>query len=729
MEVILLILLGVTPLIFFPGGYDPFEPHKVGVVVTGAAILASISLGRFFLAGLERGFASAVRGAASRFPESIRRDPASVALLLFLLSSALSTAASIRPALSLHGSSARPAGLLVAAAMTTLFLASRSAARSPVWLGRIAAVVTWTAGAASVYAILQLTGRDPFHWLGQATFDGNTRVPGPLGHPNTLGAYLAMALPLALYVASIARRGAARLSAIVVAGLALFVLAATLSRGAWIGAAGAAVAFLAVRAAAGARPRLAPSPARPRRMLLLAAALIVFLLPLATPLGSGFVTRMKQVTDLSAPTTRSRLELWGAALGMFSDHPLLGVGTDAYGAAFLAYRTPAFSRIEWNATTDRAHNEVLQIAATQGAVGLLAALLIGFFVLRACLRIARRGGPGEGVGAAVAAASLAAWALSSMASFSLAATGSLAAVLAGWAAGRALALDSPERGATAAFSATGPRAVPVATWAARLAAAILVGAIWVALLLPSWHAAIVGGRALAAPDADPRRVAGLERAASLAPWDDRWLAELGLTEMRAAFASRDAGEAWERLRRSRIAYDRAAEVAPQVAEYRSARARILAEESSLRPDLVPPREAADSLAAGLEADPHGSSTLSFVSQGYLRLGMLNEAHHAAQRSAWLYPDFALPMLDVGSIAAEEGRLPAAVDTLQLALGRSWRDAPQMEPVARARLAYVYLQLGRDREAENEATRALLLDPKSELAGQVRSEALKSESGG
>jgi O-antigen ligase len=645
MEVILLILLGVTPLIFLPGGYDPFEPHKVGVVVTGAAIVASISLGRLFVAGLDRGFATALRGAAARFLDSLRREPAGAAMLLFLLSSAISTVASIRPPLSLHGSSARPAGLLVAAAMTILFLASRSAARSSAWLGRVAAVGTWTAGAASVYALLQLIGHDPFHWLGHATFDGNTRVPGPLGHPNTLGAYLAMALPLAIYTAVNARQGVARRSAIVVAGLALFVLAATLSRGAWVGAAGAVAAFLAVRAA-GARPQGLPSPARRRRILLFVAAAIVFLLPLATPLGSGFVTRMRQVTDLAAPTTRSRLELWGAALGMLSDHPLLGVGTDAYGAAFLAYRTPAFSRIEWNATTDRAHNEALQIAATQGALGLLASILIVVFILRACLRIARQGGPGEAASAAAVAASLTAWGLSSLASFSLAATGSLAAVLAGWAAGRARAAEPGASGSPADAAAVGRRTLPAMSWAAHLASAILVGAIWAALLLPSWRAAVVGGRALAAPDADPKRVAGLERAASLAPWDDRWVAELGLTEMRAAFSSTDAAETWNRLRRSRAAYDRAADVAPQIAEYRASRARLLAEESSLRPEVVPPREAADSLAAALETDPHGSSTLSLVSQGYLRLGMLGEAHHAAYRSAWLYPDFALPMLDV-----------------------------------------------------------------------------------
>ncbi|HET9952638.1 MAG TPA: hypothetical protein VFS09_12670, partial [Candidatus Eisenbacteria bacterium] len=221
---------------------------------------------------------------------------------------------------------------------------------------------------------------------------------------------------------------------------------------------------------------------------------------------------------------------------------------------------------------------------------------------------------------------------------------------------------------------------------------------------------------------------GLERAVSLSPWDDRWLAEIGLTEMRAAFAANDLGEAWTRLARARSAYERASEVAPQIAEYRSSRARLMAEQASLRPDLVPPREAADALSAALDGDPHGSSTLALVSQGYLRLGMLNEAHHAAHRSAWLYPDFALPMLDVGSIAAEQGRLPAAVDTLQLALGRSWRDAPEMEPVARARLAYVYLESARYREAENEASRALLLDPRSELAARVKADALRAESG-
>ncbi|HEX6852292.1 MAG TPA: O-antigen ligase family protein, partial [Candidatus Polarisedimenticolaceae bacterium] len=519
MQVILLILLGVTPLAFVPGGYDAFEPHKVGIVLTGAALLASMSLGRLFAAGLDRGFGAALRGAAARCYDSLRLDPAGAAVLLFLLSSAASTIASIRPELSLHGSSARPAGFLVAAAMTTLFFASRRASDSPRWLERVAAVVTLAAGSASVYALLQLTGHDPFHWLGGATFDGSTRVPGPLGHPNSLGAYLAMALPLTLLTVARARTAAGRLAALLVSALALFVLAATLSRGAWIGAAAAGAAFLAIRAT-GTRPAEAPAQTRRRRLVLLAAAAIVFLLPLATPLGSGFVTRLKQVADLQAPTTRSRVELWGIALGMMSDHPLLGVGTDAYGAAFISYRTPAFSRIEWNATTDRAHNEVLQIAATQGGVGLVAALLVGFLVLRACLRVSRRIEPDAATAAAVVGASLAAWAASSAVGFSVAATGSLAAALAGWVAGRSRSIE-PETGEGAAAPANArPAPAPASTLAAQAAAAILLGAIWTALVLPSWRASFAGGRALAEPDSSPRRVTGLERAVSLSPWDD-----------------------------------------------------------------------------------------------------------------------------------------------------------------------------------------------------------------
>lgn len=725
MQIVTLFVLLLVPLVFVRGGEGAFEPHKVALAATGAAILAAQALARLFARGAPAGGSAALQSAAAGARRALREDPAGAALLLFLASSALSTIFSINPGVSLHGSSSRPAGLLTALALATLYFASRRLAAVPRWLDRVALAVTLAAAAASLYAVAQFLGFDPIGWSGAATFGGMTRVPGPLGHPNILGAYLAMALPLMLLLASRTRSAAGRFATFGAAALSIFVLAATLSRGAWLGAAAAAMVFAAVRFIGGRRRAVATvttasAPRRVRLAAIVATTLLLFLLPLATPMGAGFVTRLREVTDLNAPTTVSRIHLWRAGLGMLADHPLLGAGTDAFGVLFPRYRTAEFWRLEWNASTDKAHNEAIQIAATQGVVGIAAALLVVLFAARACLRVSRREESDDRLGAAVAAASLAAWGVSSATGFSVMATGSLAAVVAGWAAGRA----RDGGGGAEDFRCTMAESPARPSLVASAVAALLVAGFWYSLVFPGWAAAHAGGRALGLPESSPRRIEGLERAAALAPWEARWSAELGRTHLTQAFAASSPSEAWQRLGGARGAYERAVRSAPEQPEYRAFLARVLAEQAAYpdRTGGVSTRDAATALAAAMDADPHGANVLVLATQGYLRLGLLDDAHHAAHRAAWLYPDFAVPMLDIGSIALVEERYQAAVDTLYLSLGRSFREVPWMEATARGNLAYAYLQLGRYPYARDEAMRALLLDPKLEVALRTREEA-------
>ncbi len=610
MRIVLLLALLLLPLVFVRGGADAFEPHKVALAATAAAVLAALALARLF----------------ARAPRMLREDLAGFALLFFLASSLLSTLFSVNPALSLHGSSGRPAGLVTALALATFFFASRRLASEPQWLDRVSLVATLAAGAASAYAVAQFLGLDPIGWSGAATFDGRTRVSGTLGHPNTLGAYLAMTLPLTLLLASRTRSPAGRAAALATVALSIFVMAATLSRGAWLGAAAAVGVFAAVWLL-GWRQRKAGATAptgRWRIGVIVMVSLLAFLLPLATPLGRGFVTRIREVADLNAPTTQSRIHLWTAGLDMMADRPLLGAGTDAFGVLVPRYRTAEFSRLEWNATTDKAHNEAIQIAATQGFVGIAAALLVFFFVTRAILRISRRQGMDDRLGAAVAAASLAAWGVSSATGFSVAATGSLAAVVAGWAAGRAW--NGGEEIPVGSALSDSPRRPTLVAWAI---AALVVTGLWFSLVLPAWSAAYHGGRALALPDSDARRVEGLERAAAIAPWEARWSAELGRTYLTQAFAATNRSEAWQQLGGSRGAYERAVRVAPENPDYRAYLARVLAEQASTpgRTGGVSPGEAESALAAAMAADPHGATVLVLVTQGYLRLG----ADHDARR--------------------------------------------------------------------------------------------------
>ncbi|HEU4335076.1 MAG TPA: O-antigen ligase family protein, partial [Candidatus Eisenbacteria bacterium] len=524
-------------------------------------------------------------------------------------------------------------------------------------------------------------------WEGAATIDGRMRAPSTLGHPNLLGAYLAMTLPLSAYLAWRTRALPARAGWAAVACASIIVLAITLSRGAWLAAAAAAATagslLLLSRRTTGGGSRISA----PTLVATLLAALL-FAIPLWTPLGEGFRTRLAQIADLRAPTSQSRLLLWEAGARMAADRPIAGVGTDAFGAHFPRYRTPEFWDLEWGGAPVKAHSEIVQIAATQGALGLAAALAAVWLAAGALLRLARRrtedeGGAGAaeaGLSAARTAAAgalLAAWAVSSATSFSVAATGSLAAVAAGWIAGRTRA---PEREPP-------DRAEPPRIDALRAAVAVLAATLlWLPLVATPWRAEFAASRARILPIDDPERAALLRRASLLAPWQDRYPAELGRTHLVLAFASRSPRDAWRHLGWSRGAYERAVSAGPGIAEHRAFLARVMAAQGGLARSPSAARLAASALSEAYDADSTSANVLVLLAEGYAALGSAPDAHRLATRCARLYPDYAVPMADLGILALEAGRAAEAADTLALALRRSWRDTPGTERAAREALA-------------------------------------------
>ena len=67
---------------------------------------------------------------------------------------------------------------------------------------------------------------------------------------------------------------------------------------------------------------------------------------------------------------------WRAAIRMFLDHPITGIGIDSYGDYFKFYREPTYVlRYGFNITSNNAHSVILQFFATLGIVGGLAYLI------------------------------------------------------------------------------------------------------------------------------------------------------------------------------------------------------------------------------------------------------------------------------------------------------------------------------------------------------------------
>jgi O-antigen ligase len=102
--------------------------------------------------------------------------------------------------------------------------------------------------------------------------------------------------------------------------------------------------------------------------VVLTAGLVIFLG------GTDPLLRSTGVAVASSDFTTGRKDFWLAALRIFKDHPITGVGFDAFGVAYSRYDTSAGQlRVE------QAHNDYLQILADGGLIAF--ACVVGFIYL------------------------------------------------------------------------------------------------------------------------------------------------------------------------------------------------------------------------------------------------------------------------------------------------------------------------------------------------------------
>lgn len=78
-----------------------------------------------------------------------------------------------------------------------------------------------------------------------------------------------------------------------------------------------------------------------------------------------------------ADVSNGRLHFWSVAIRVFADHPILGAGLDAFGAAFTRYDS-------WNGVfrVEQAHNDYLQTLADAGVIGFACIAAFVYFLFR-----------------------------------------------------------------------------------------------------------------------------------------------------------------------------------------------------------------------------------------------------------------------------------------------------------------------------------------------------------
>ena len=326
--------------------WDTYDGYILPKLLLARALVVMLAL--LLLLGLAAG---------SRL--TIRRTPLDWALLAFVASAALSSAFASNQNVAFFGTYARYDGLLTTLTYAALFwlavqvIDSREEARTAL------RVLMASAYAAALIAIAQVAHDS----LTSGTF---VSAYGTLGQKNALGGFLVMILPVAAFELIDSRSKTATVLAANVCVAVATALVLTFSRSAWIAGAGAGL-IMVVFIARSSRARVAA-------FRLGATALIstaVTLLLLSSLIHAGGFSTLRD--DLAS--SGDRPTVWADSIKLIGSRPLIGYGPDNFGLVF-----PEFQSVRLQQPWDKAHAEVLQVAATQGVIGVAAygAMLLSF---------------------------------------------------------------------------------------------------------------------------------------------------------------------------------------------------------------------------------------------------------------------------------------------------------------------------------------------------------------
>ncbi|HEX2105791.1 MAG TPA: O-antigen ligase family protein [Solirubrobacteraceae bacterium] len=290
---------------------------------------------------------------------------------------------------SLHGGSHPASAEAVTVFLTeglVLYLLVTNSVRTP----GVLRIVVWalllagaTMGAISIWQELTGTTGSALGGLAQRTnAETSSRLAGPIGETNRFAQIMLVLVPLAVWAARVERRAELRVAAVGSALLILSGIILTLSRGA-----GVALGLLALA-------MLASGFVRVRHILVVGVVLAGFVVTFAP----RYVDRLQSLEGVAAATSedrnaadnaiRGRATENLAALNVFADHPILGVGPGQFFTEY-SQRYANDLDLRFLDTRRRAHNLYLELAADVGLLGLFAFLAIVITTIVQLWRLAR----------------------------------------------------------------------------------------------------------------------------------------------------------------------------------------------------------------------------------------------------------------------------------------------------------------------------------------------------
>jgi putative inorganic carbon (hco3(-)) transporter len=329
--------------------------YQTAAGALGAEAGLNVSLTTFALVGLYALWATERSRPDNDAPAPVL-EPARP-LFAYVGISALSIAAARDPALGVYY-----LVLLVQTLLVFIYLVSTVRTRREL-LFVVTALMVATAVEGALMVALYVTGTSfdvagintNYPIPGGPPTEAITRVGGTVGTPNTAAGVLVVMLPAALALVMGPTPRFTRLAAAAALGTGIPALAATGSRGGWVGLLAGCIVLAAIGVARGGVPM--------RRVVTAALVTVVLVLPLG-----GHVA--ERITDPAPGSSASRVSMARLAVEMINDHPLLGVGLNNVAVNIDAYAGPEFTR-QFVYTI---HDKYLLVASESGLLALAAFL-------------------------------------------------------------------------------------------------------------------------------------------------------------------------------------------------------------------------------------------------------------------------------------------------------------------------------------------------------------------
>ena len=638
-ESALLPLAVLMALVNHAGTYESFELPKQLTLrfVLHTALAAGLAV---WVAGWWS------RGAdGSGLTETLRRGvrwPPLVVAGVVLAAWSFVTLTSLSSTVSFWGTWPRWAGWWTQLHYVVLFCLAAATFTSRARVHRLAFAVAVGGGVAAAYAVIQ---NSPPPYAG-------FRPHSTFGNPNFMADYMTMGVPLGITGALASRRWWLRGLFIASVVLQLVAVLLTQTRGSWVALSLVLPLLLVLLVRRYGGPWMRAVVALALLGVLAVGTLYVFRDSLRDVGPLGRVVSILEARDTSAS---SRLTVWGTAIRLWLDRPLVGYGPDSFGTS-APRRIPPQNFAILNESNqelfDRAHSTTLDGLAAVGIVGMgslaAVALLVTWSALRLLLpageeaEAARMLGDGKhlrgdelAIGAVVA---LFGYWVATQFSIESAGASSLAWMLGGLLVGAALRpISGPAEGSTAVQPEEDGVRPPV--WIVGTGIMLVVA---VAALSGWWEyrefeASVEFKRAnnLARVERSGEAAAAYERSVQLWPFERRYWLELGFARRHAARTANEAtAKTW--LTQAVVEVDRSVEIDPENPLYLSKWADVAGEAAQRLQDPALAQRTLEGTQRALDLAPDRWLLWSDAGLTYLRLNKPIEARNALARALMLY---------------------------------------------------------------------------------------------